>query len=233
MMPNGKQRKLDYELGWARTFLKRAELAENPARALWSLTKRGWNVDEAECQELVKKKPDARGEPEGRKKQDSNEAGKSDDWKSAAKDCLKSMSPDAFEQLAARLLREAGFRNVEVTGKTGDGGIDGVGVYQVSLVSFPVYFQCKRYSRSVSAGAVRDFRGAMAGRGEKGLLITSGWFTASAQREATRDGAAPVELVDGDALCDLLKQYGLGISVTQRIVEDIAVDPTYFSQFEK
>ena len=240
MMPNGKQPKLAYELGWGRTFLKRADLAENSARAVWSLTKRGRNVDRAECLELVRQAPKRPrqgpgqpGEREVPEKRDSDENGKSDDWRTEAKDCLKRMSPDAFERLAGQLLREAGFRNIEVLGKSGDGGIDGVGVYRLSLVSFPVYFQCKRYSRSVSAGAVRDFRGAMAGRGEKGLLITSGWFTASAQKEATRDGAAPVELVDGDALCDLLKQYGLGISVTQRIVEDIHVDPTYFSKFEK
>ena len=92
-----------------------------------------------------------------------------------------------------RLLREAGFRDVEVLGKTGDGGIDGVGVYRLSLVSFPIYFQCKRYKGSVSAGTVRDFRGAMAGRGEKGLLVTTGSFTRSAREESSRDGAPPVE----------------------------------------
>ena len=87
---------------------------------------------------------------------------------------LLEMPPDAFERLTQRLLREAGFRDVEVLGKSGDGGIDGVGVYRLSLVSFPIYFQCKRYKGSVSAGTVRDFRGAMAGRGEKGLLVTTG-----------------------------------------------------------
>ena len=143
------------------------------------------------------------------------------------------MSPDAFERLAQRLLREAGFRNVEVLGKTGDGGIDGRGVYRLSLVSFPVYFQCKRYKGSVGASAVRDFRGAMQGRGEKGLLITTGSFTQAAQAEANRDGAAPVELVSGEALCDLLKEHELGVTITKRVVEDIEVAPTYFDQFEK
>ena len=154
-------------------------------------------------------------------------------WKALVLDKLKAMPPNAFERLAQRLLREAGFRNVEVLGKSGDGGIDGVGVYRLSLVSFPIYFQCKRYQGSVSASAVRDFRGAMAGRGEKGLLITTGYFTQSAQAEAARDGAAPVELVSGDALCDLLKDYEIGIKVTKRIVEDIEVEPNYFDQFEK
>ncbi len=117
------------------------------------------------------------------------------------------------ERLAQRILREAGFVNVTVTGKSGDGGIDGVGVYRLSLVSFPVYFQCKRYRGTVTADAARDFRGAMVGRGEKGLLITTGSFTKDAQNEANRDGAPPVELIDGERLCDLLKDYGLGVAV--------------------
>lgn len=128
-------------------------------------------------------------------------------------------------------MREAGFINVTVTGQSGDGGLDGVGVYRPSLVGFRVYFQCKRYKGTVRAGAVRDFRGAMAGRGEKGLLITTGSFTRDAQAEANRDGAPPVELVDGDGLCDLLRQYRLGVSVTQRTEEDVAVLPAFFDDY--
>lgn len=113
-------------------------------------------------------------------------------------------------------------------GKSGDGGIDGLGVYKVSLVSFPTYFQSKRYAGSVSSSAVRDFRGAMSGRGDKGLLITTGSFTPSAKAEATRDGAPPVDLVDGEDLCDLLKQYRLGVRVEERVVEDVTVDAAFF-----
>lgn len=98
-----------------------------------------------------------------------------------------------------------------------------VGVYRLSLVSFPVYFQCKRYTGSVGPNHVRDFRGAMAGRGEKGLLITTGSFTRDASTEASRDGAPPVELIDGDRLCDLLREYGLGVRVTPRTEEVVTV----------
>ena len=104
------------------------------------------------------------------------------------------LSPANFEKLAQRLLREEGFINTQVTGRSGDGGIDGQGVYRLSLLSFQVFFQCKRYAGSVGSGAVRDFRGAMAGRGDKGLLITTGTFTSSAREEATRDGAPPIDL---------------------------------------
>ena len=113
------------------------------------------------------------------------------DWKEQLIEELLATSPDRFERLARRLLREAGFISATVTGKSGDGGIDGIGVYRLSGVSFPVFFRCKRYKGSVGAGAVRDFRGAMSGRGDKGLLITTGSFTADAKQEATRDGAPP------------------------------------------
>ena len=154
------------------------------------------------------------------------------DWKGQLLQRLLEMPPDAFERLTQRLLREAGFRDVEVLGKAGDGGIDGVGVYRLSLVSFPIYFQCKRYKGSVSAGTVRDFRGAMAGRGEKGLLVTTGTFTRSAREESNRDGAPPVELVDGEDLCDLLKEYELGVRTRIRQVEDVDLSLDFFKQFE-
>ena len=157
--------------------------------------------------------------------------GDPEQWKGDLLERLLAMSPDAFERLAQRLLREAGFRNVEVLGRSGDGGIDGVGVYRLSLVSFPTYFQCKKFRGSVPAGAVRDFRGAMSGRGDKGLLITTGSFTRGAREEATRDGAPPVDLVSRDELCDLLKEYRLGVKVEERIVEDIAIEPEFFDQF--
>lgn len=140
------------------------------------------------------------------------------------------MRPEAFERLTRRLLREADFDSVSVTGKSGDGGIDGLGVYRLGLVSFPVLFQCKRYQGSVGAGAVRDFRGAMAGRGDKGLLITTGSFTGDAKKEATRDGAPPVDLIDGDRLCELLKRYDLGVRTTTRTVEDVTIDSGFFGE---
>jgi restriction system protein len=151
------------------------------------------------------------------------------DWKERLLEVLFEVPPDGFERLARRLLREAGFVSATVTGKSGDGGIDGIGVYRLSLVSFPVFFQCKRYRGSVGAGAVRDFRGAMSGRGDKGLLITTGSFTPDAKQEATRDGAPPVDLIDGERLCDLLREHKLGVRTIVRQVEDVEVSPEFFS----
>jgi restriction system protein len=139
------------------------------------------------------------------------------------------MAPGSFERLAQRLLRESGFLRVEVTGKSGDGGIDGVGVLRIAaLLSFHVYFQCKRYKGTVSSGAIRDFRGAITGRTDKGLFITTGTFTADAKREATRDGAPPIDLVDGDRLCELLKSLNLGVGTV--MVEEVLIDRDWFSR---
>lgn len=140
------------------------------------------------------------------------------------------MDPSAFERLAQRLLRESDFVKVEVTGKSGDGGIDGSGVLRIGLISFQVLFQCKRYAGSVPSGTVRDFRGAMQGRADKGLIITTGTFTADARKEATRDGAPAIDLIDGEALCQLLKDKRLGVRVREVVREEVEVLPEFFSE---
>ena len=138
------------------------------------------------------------------------------------------MKPDAFERLSQRFLRELGFTNVEVTGKSGDGGIDGVGVIKLGgVLSFHVVFQCKRYTGSVSSSAIRDFRGAMIGRADKGLFITTGIFTRDAKQEAQRDGAPPVDLIDGNSLAEHLKNLRLGVDVQVR--EEVTIKPAWFN----
>jgi restriction system protein len=140
---------------------------------------------------------------------------------------LLKMEPSAFERLCQRILRESDFVKVEVTGKSGDGGIDGIGVLRINLLSFHVFFQCKRWKGSVGASTIRDFRGAMVGRADKGLVITTATFTPDARREATRDGAPAIDLVDGDTLCDLLKSLKIGVSVEQ--IEHVVIDKNVFS----
>jgi restriction system protein len=140
------------------------------------------------------------------------------------------LSPSGFERICQRLLREAGFEKVEVTGRSGDGGIDGNGVLQLNpFVSFQVLFQCKRYEGNVTASQVRDFRGAMMGRAEKGIILTTGRFTADAEREATRDGVQPIELVDGDKLVSMFEQLELGMR-PQTVYE---VDEAFFEPFKE
>jgi restriction system protein len=151
------------------------------------------------------------------------------DWEDEALEAIKNMSPAAFETLCQRLLRESGFIQVEVQGRSGDGGIDGRGVVKLGgILSFHVKFQCKRYKDTVSPSAVRDFRGAMVGRADKGLIISTGTFTRDARAEAQRDGAPPLDLIDGDELVQMLKELRLGIKVTERTVEEIEVDKNWF-----
>ena len=142
-------------------------------------------------------------------------------------DVLRKMEPAAFERLCQRILRESGFTKVEVTGRSGDGGIDGAGVLRVNLISFHVRFQCKRYTGSVGAPEIRNFRGAMVGRGDKGLFMTTGNFTREAEREAVRDGAPAIDLISGSELCNLLKELELGVTFeTVQVVKPI---PEFFA----
>ena len=159
---------------------------------------------------------------------DTDTPGDGINWRDTLLAVLFKIKPDAFERLAQRILREAGFTKVEVTGKSGDGGIDGIGILRVNLVSFTVLFQCKRYKAGVGASDIRDFRGAMMGRCDKGLFITTGTFSSDARKEATRDGAPAIDLIDGEALCDLLKSLKLGVTVA--LVEEVSVQTDWFSQ---
>lgn len=241
---DGPKTEIEYRLSWARTRLKGMGLLTNSARGVWALTDEANAIlaDREATGDQQRQRIDARFSAfvgERRKSRRTRppqlngdaESGEQDEltWQEQLLKHLMAMQPDAFERLAKRLLREADFDSVTVTGKSGDGGIDGFGVYRFGLVSFPVFFQCKRYRGSVGSGAVRDFRGAMSGRGDKGLLITTGSFTADAKREANRDGAQAIDLIDGDRLCDLLKQYELGVRIEIRQVEEVSIEASFFS----
>jgi restriction system protein len=211
---------------------------DNSVRGVWSLTEAGRAVGPGDVGAIAARVRAARTPPQRPQDEelltDADEDGDGDDvsrdWKDELIETLLAIPPDAFERLAARLLRESGFVSATVTGRSGDGGIDGIGVYRLSLVSFPVFFQCKRHRGSVRPTDVRDFRGAMAGRGDKGLLITTGSFTADARQEATRDGAPPIDLIDGESLCDLLKEQRLGVDVRVREIEDVTIDADFFAE---
>jgi len=232
----GRQTQFEYDLAWVRTYLKFAGAVENSERGVWRLTPLGREMPDSELRGLWKRiVAEQRALRKEKAAQDSDIAIPTSEgpeeppeasWKEELLDVLHALDPSAFERLCQRLLRESGFIKVEVTGKTGDGGIDGVGVLRVNLLSFHVLFQCKRYKGAVGSSVIRDFRGAMVGRADKGLVITTGHFTADARREATRDGAPAIDLIDGEALCDLLKQTRIGVAIT--LVEHVSVDEAAF-----
>jgi len=233
---NGKDTKFHYYMAWARTHLKKAGVIKSEVRAVWA-----FNSDaeppktKEECIALYQSNELARRKSsiESSSGHDQNTVIDSQTdpdyaWRDELLNTLKSIQPDAFERLAQRILRESGFIRVKVLGKTNDGGIDGVGVLRISLLSFHVYFQCKRYKGSVGSKEIRDFRGAIEGRGDQGLFITTGTFTSEAQKEATRDGARTIELIDGDALCDLLEKLQLGVETKELITKQVSINAGFY-----
>ena len=230
------QTEVFYRLAWARTYLKKHGVLTNSSRGVWALTKPDLaSIDPKDVVRTVRENDKkAKQTKTGESKQPiANETEAPDEvqtWRAKLHHILtKQIDPASFERLIQRLLRESGFVQVEVTGRTGDGGIDGKGIARIhGFMSFHVVFQCKRYQGVVSSSHIRDFRGAMVGRADKGLFITTGTFSRDAIKEATRDGAPPIDLVDGDQLADKLKEFSLGIQTS--MIESVAVDEGWFKQ---
>lgn len=225
----GGQTEVEYRLAWARTYLKRYGVLENSSRGVWALTPAGSKLDRVDEKDVVRT---IRAQIKKDHEESENEFNEPDEkvtWREELSNTLIKMQPSAFERLVQRMLRESGFIQVEVTGRSGDGGIDGRGIMRLGgLLSFHVIFQCKKWQGSVSAGQVRDFRGAMVGRADKGLLITTGTFTKDAVREATRDGAPAIDLIDGEQFLDKLKELGLGVQTRKVEIEEITVENEWF-----
>lgn len=254
-MHDERRTELAYRLAWTRTYLKTYGLLDNSERGIWVLTPSGRGTISVDALDVTRSVR-LRNKQKGQKGSEKNTEAISSDasletveeaiqlesaakvveaeqvleegWRDELLGALQAMAPDAFERLCQLLLRESGFDNVRVTGKSGDGGIDGVGVVRLGgLLGFPVLFQCKRYHGSVSSGTVRDFRGALVGRADRGLIITTGTFTRDAQAEAVRDGAPPIDLLDVDQLLLKLKELRLGVNV--ELVEKVSIRADWFS----
>ena len=225
---------VEYRLAWTRTYMKKVGILENSSRGVWSLTTKGRELEVINPEAIVQKvremtflkTQDAHGiniEDENMENDGVDIPDEIQSWRETLKNILCNLKPDAFERLTQRLLRESGFTQVKVTGKTGDGGIDGMGIVKLNgIISFHMLFQCKRYKGTVSAGEIRDFRGAMQGRADKGLFITTGKFSAPAIEEANRPGATPIDLVDGDELVEKLRELQLGVAPVNDYIIDEA-----------
>jgi restriction system protein len=233
------QSRVRNQVQWARLHLAFAGYIDKSKRGIWSLTEKGLSIDAKtfdaqEAFNLARKKYAEGMRLKERSKLSVDEVDVEEietiDYRTDLLNLIKALPPNGFERLSQRLLRESGFQKIEVTGKTGDGGIDGFGILQVNpFVSFNVLFQCKRYQGAVTPSQIRDFRGAMVGRADKGIIITTGTFTLEAKKEARRDGAPPIELVDGDALVQMFEQLQLGL--IPRTTFD--VDEKFFDDFRK
>ncbi|MBI2058737.1 MAG: restriction endonuclease [Nitrospirae bacterium] len=234
------------QVAWARFYLTRARLLdESSKRGVWSLTEKGraTTLSHAAALQLFrelhklftaewKAKPRTDGTEQLLEESlpESAVAARGHGHREGLLLLIRALPSAGFERLCQRLLRESGFQHVTVTGRSGDGGIDGNGVLEVNpFVSFRVLFQCKKYSGTVTPGQVRDFRGAMAGRADKGIILTTGTFTADARQEAVRDGVPPIELVDGEKLLDMFEKLELGLKPRAAFV----IDESFFEDFKK
>ncbi len=228
------------QVAWARFYMVKADLLSSSQRGVWSLTEKGSNtqMDEdfvlsffRDTHRIFREERKARKASQQDVTEDDTDIDSVDtgeDYKSELLAVLQGLPPEGFERICQRLLRESGFQQVAVTGKSGDGGIDGHGILQINpLLSFKVLFQCKRYKGAVAVSAVRDFRGALQGRADKGIILTTGTFTTDAKRESIRDGATPVELVDGDKLVEMFEELNLGL----RPKKDYELNQEFFEQY--
>jgi restriction system protein len=235
-IPSGQSR-FSNKVNWARFYLAKAGLIDSSTRGVWSLTEKGRTafLTPEQALELFNQvhKPFVLERKKTRVEkitEDEITAPEDISHRTSLLNTFLDLPADGFERLCQRLLRESGFEKVQITGKSGDGGLDGIGVLQVNpFVSFKVLFQCKRYSGAVSASQVRDFRGAMMGRADKGIILTTGTFTSDARKEAVRDGVPPIELVDGEKLLDMFEELELGLSPKKAY----DIDSTFFDEFRR
>jgi len=221
------------QIAWARFYLSKSGYLGSSQRGVWTLTEKGLKseLNDQDVYDMFKNVRET-----FKKNQDAKQVDVEDEetiegygHRKELLNLLQSLPPEGFERICQRLLRESGFQQVKVTGKTGDGGIDGHGILEINpLVSFKVIFQCKRYQGTVSASQVRDFRGAMMGRADKGIIITTGRFSLEAKGEAVRDGVPPIELVDGEKMIDMFENIELGL-IPKTIYE---INDNFFKEFK-
>ena len=219
---------VEYRLMWARTDLKNYGAVENSKQGVWALTAKGAKMMKAGSVDPkeIKKTLTTKKKVEKGKDSDNEEQQEKRDWREKVSEILHNLDPYAFEKLAQRLLRECGFSDVEVTKKSGDGGIDGTGKLRINgIFSFNVAFQWKRYKGQVGAPQIRDFRGSLGTNIEKGVLITTGAFTREAKEEASSEGKRLIDLMDGEELINKLAEYGIGLNE----VKSYEVDEEFFN----
>lgn len=230
---------LAYQAAWARTYLKNYGVISNTARRVWVINPNFAHSDTVDAKQIIATVTKQKGEKGKAKSVAPNvtndiptddgidEPDEVKHWRVKLSEILHSMDPYGFERLAQRILRECGFSQVEVTKKSGDGGIDGTGKLKINgIFSFNVAFQCKRYSGIVGASAIRDFRGSLTTDIEKGVLITTGTFSKAAKEEASNPGKQQIDLIDGEELMNKIAEYGIGV----REVIVYEIDEEFFAK---
>jgi restriction system protein len=246
ILTSGAQ-KFANDIQWARMYLVNAGLVEPMKTAgygNWKLTREGWSVplDEASVVAIygataLKGKSQTNDTQEAPPEDPQQESlPGTESWEFVLKKILTTLPDKGFERLCAAIMTNNGLLATKVTGQTGDGGVDGEGMLAIDdygLIKAPVAWQCKRFNGSNNVGSkeVRDFRGAIDGRAKYGLIFTTSSFTPSAEAEARRPGATPVELVGLDRLIDLMRNKKLGVDNSADGSETLEVKTEFFDEY--
>lgn len=232
---------------WARQYLVWEGLLESTKKGVWKLSEKGaasnlsdeqshklflkWVGIHAEKRKAKEAQDDKADEPEIDEIDIDDTNAIKTDYRQELLKILRAMPPMNFEKFSLLLLRENDFEDLRLTGGSKDEGIDGSGILRINpVVSFRVLFQCKRYKEDnkVIRTQIADFRNSMLGRAEKGIFITTSYFTRDAEMEANRDGASPIELVDADKLVAMIENSELGL----KEVKTYEIDREFFKQYQ-
>ena len=128
---------------------------------------------------------------------------------------LLNMPPFSFEDLVAEVLRHLGFENINVTAKTGDGGIDVTGELVVAgAIKNNICVQVKRWRNNVQRGSIAELRGSLRPY-QTGLFITTSDFSKTAIDEANDPYKAPISLINGKELVEIMCSYGIGVTADE------------------
>jgi restriction system protein len=246
VLPSGVATVFASRVGWAKTYLKQAGLLDQPQRGAIRLTDRGRALlaerPSGVNNRALERYPEfAEFKARSRKAADGDErsetlpaaiaAPPAETIETAAQalqqalardvlEALMSVSPARFEQIVLDLLVTMGYGGnraeaVEALGRGGDGGVDGL-INEDRLGLSAIYIQAKRWQATVGEPVVRDFLGALVGRGAvKGVLLTTAEFSAAARAFAGKNLQHKIVLVDGVRLAELMIEHGLGVTTLQ------------------
>jgi len=256
MLPSGLQAVIFNRVGWARTYLKKAGLLEDPKRATFRITKRGLDLlsehpseintkylnryeefvafrnkknDKSNNNNVISEENESNVTPE-----ESIEFGFQKLKDSVSEDLInkiKECSPGFFEKFVVELLVKMGYGGTlkeagKVLGKSGDEGIDGI-IKEDKLGLDVIYIQAKRWENVVGRPEIQKFAGALLGqKAKKGIFMTTSWFTNEAL-DFVRNLDSKIVLIDGEMLTDLMIEFNLGVS-TYKSYELKKIDSDYF-----
>ena len=255
-LPSQSQPTYLNRMGWAITYLKKAELLISPSRACFQITNEGRKIVEGNVTNLDSKylrryksfiefqKLSHKQDTEGSKSNNPNPAtpleNMIDSYELIKKDVcdeilskILEQSSDFFEQLVVDLIVAMGYGgSIEDAGKAtkriGDEGIDGI-IKQDKLGLDNIYLQAKRWQKSNMVGRKKKkkFVGALAGQGaRKGIFITTSSFSKEALEYKPRNETSII-LIDGQKLVDLMYEYNIGVTVEKHF-EIKRLDSDYF-----